>query len=258
MFQNVSPLFENKRILTKSMLESLRDYPRSLFGILYQDYSDGILSGCGLSVRAEKLWVEPGILYRRRVLYLLEEPYGLEIQANGRNTYLKIYFEDRISGSQQEEYRSRLYLDGSPPDPEREMELARFKLQPGARLRDVWTDFEDYSTEFDTINRIHVPYAAPKRSSIFPEILKSFARELLVSPGKEPWDFAFCMNVLQTERAMSYEAVEMYVNLRLERQRSGYSSQEIYDSLRQILAESRGKERSPTAAGWEGRKMLLI
>ncbi len=258
MFRNISPLFEDKKILTKSMLESLRDYPRSLFGILHQDYSDGILSGCGLSVRAEKLWVEPGILYRGRVPYLLEEPYGLEVEADGKETYLKICFEDRISGSQQEEYRSCLYLDGKAPDVEREMELARFKLQPGARLRDVWTDFEDYSTEFDTINRIHVPYAAPKRSSIFPEVLKSFARELLVSPGKEPWDAAFCMNALQTERAMPYEAVETYVNLRLERQRSGYTNKEVYDSLKQILAEARGKGRSPAAAGREGRKMLLI
>ena len=36
MFRNISPLFEDKKILTKSMLESLRDYPRSLFGILHQ------------------------------------------------------------------------------------------------------------------------------------------------------------------------------------------------------------------------------
>ena len=66
------------------------------------------------------------------------------------------------------------------------------------------------------------------------------------------------MNALQTERAMPYEAVETYVNLRLERQRSGYTNKEVYDSLKQILAEARGKERSPAAAGREGRKMLLI
>ena len=38
MFKNIYPLFERKRLLKKEMLEILRDYPRDIFQILYQDY----------------------------------------------------------------------------------------------------------------------------------------------------------------------------------------------------------------------------
>ena len=48
MFKNIYPLFERKRLLKKEMLENLRDYPRNIFQILYQSYSDGILSGCNI------------------------------------------------------------------------------------------------------------------------------------------------------------------------------------------------------------------
>ena len=48
MFRNVYPIFEAKKVLKKEMLENLRDYPRTLFDIQYQEYSDGILYGCRL------------------------------------------------------------------------------------------------------------------------------------------------------------------------------------------------------------------
>ena len=51
MFKNTYPLFERKKVLKKEMLENLRDYPRDVFHILYQDYSDGILVGCELKVQ---------------------------------------------------------------------------------------------------------------------------------------------------------------------------------------------------------------
>ena len=49
MFQNIYPVFEPKRLLKKEMLENLRDFPRSLFGLQYQNYSDGILYGCDIT-----------------------------------------------------------------------------------------------------------------------------------------------------------------------------------------------------------------
>ncbi len=56
MFRNIYPLFERKHLLKKEMLDNLRDYPREIFNMLYQDYSDGILSGCRLEVRGESLF----------------------------------------------------------------------------------------------------------------------------------------------------------------------------------------------------------
>ena len=62
MFQNIYPVFEPKRLLKKEMLENLRDFPRSLFGLQYQNYSDGILYGCDITGTETGMILLPGIL----------------------------------------------------------------------------------------------------------------------------------------------------------------------------------------------------
>ena len=73
MFKNIYPLFESKCLLKKEMLENLRDYPRSIIQILCQDYSDGIITGCELSVVNHEIIISPGILCFKGVLYILEK-----------------------------------------------------------------------------------------------------------------------------------------------------------------------------------------
>lgn len=41
---------------------SLRDYAFAHAGVEYQEYGQGILRGCGLSVQGEKIAVRPGLL----------------------------------------------------------------------------------------------------------------------------------------------------------------------------------------------------
>lgn len=258
MFKNIYPLFEKKRLLNIEMLENLRDYPRTVFGLLLQDYSDGVLSGCRTAAGRGGLTVQTGILYYKGTPYLLTEGLNLACKASGKLTYLKVRFLDKTSGTGQEEYLSSVYLDETAPDGSCELELARFKLQPGARLRNDYTDFFDYNTEFDTLNLIHVPYAALDRSSISPQILKAFARALLSCGMKRPWDYPFCMNCLQLQTAMPYEEIRWYLNLRLEEEREDYGNAEIYQSLKRILLETDGKEPGMELTGKEPKKLLLI
>lgn len=244
MFQNIYPVFEAKRLLKKEMLENLRDFPRKLFDLQYQDYSDGILAGCGIRWGGEELKILPGILLYRGVPYFLEEPYSIRCRAEGELAYLKVHFWDKSVGTGQEEFFSQIVVDGQAPDRDQELELARFKLQPGARLRWEYVDFYDHETEFDTVNRIHVPFAAPGHASIWPQICKSFGREMLKYPVQNPWDSAFCLGCLQLAAAMPYEAVRAYLNARLERDQE-YTNGQIYGALKNILADVGGKGTGP-------------
>ncbi|WP_310602172.1 hypothetical protein [Anaerosporobacter sp.] len=63
MFQNQYPHFEKDSILKAGMLVNLREYPRDMFALMYQDYSDGIIQECRLLLMMQK---------RRKV-----EHYGL-------------------------------------------------------------------------------------------------------------------------------------------------------------------------------------
>ena len=151
------------------MLENLRDFPRSLFGFQYQNYSDGILYGCDITGTETGLILLPGILCYKGVPYFLERPYPVSCKAEGKVAYVKVHFWDKTIGSGGEEYLSQIIVDEQEPDAEQELELARFKLQAGARLRSDYVDFYDYETEFDTVNRIYVPYAAPDHPGIWPQ-----------------------------------------------------------------------------------------
>lgn len=241
MFQNIYPVFETKKLLKKEMLDNLRDFPRELFDLQYRGYSDGILWGCELEGFEGGLRVMPGILCFKEIPYFLKKPFELSCKADGQLTYLKVRFLGKTGGARQEEYLSQIYIDEKTPDSNCELELGRFKLQVGARLRTEYVDFQDYATEFDTIDRIHVPYAALGQHGIWPQLLKCFAKELQHSPKQDLWDPAFCLSCLQLEKAMPYEAVKAYLNARL-KQDKDYTNVQIYSALRKILREAGEKE----------------
>lgn len=258
MFKNTYPLFERKRLLKKEMLENLRDYPRDIFQILYQDMSDGILAGCNLSTDSNGLLIQPGIILYKKISYILDKPWSIPYEANGKMSYLKLRFLEKDSGIGQDEYLSQVHLDDIEPNEHHEIELARFKLQQGARLRTEYVDFFDYKTEFDTVNRIYVPYASIGRSSIIWDILVCYAETLMCNTIQNPWDYSFCMNCLHLKSAMPYKEIQMYLNVRLNQNRLDYSNIDIYDSLGKILLEMEGRVPRRNQAGKNNKKLLLL
>lgn len=258
MFKNIYPLFERKRLLKKEMLEILRDYPRDIFRILYQDYNNGILAGCELETTGEGLVIHPGIIYYNKIPYILENNWKISYEATGKLSYLKVKFSDKTAGIGQDEYLSQIYWDDKEPDNSYEIELARFKLQPGARLRDNYTDFFDFNTEFDTINRIYSPFASTRKQSIYPPILKYFSEALIQHPIQNQWDFPFCLDCMKLQTAMPYEEIRTYLNIRLDQKVKEYSNKEIYDGLSYILSEAGGKKDSRHRNDRGDRKLLLL
>ncbi len=257
MFKNIHPLFEKKRVLKKEMLENLRDYPRNLFRSEFQDYGNGVLWGCGLSVHADEICIAPGVICFGGIPYILEETLRIACEANGRTSYLKVRFLDKVLSMEQYEYLSQICLDEKAPREDMEIELARFKLQPGARLRDTYTDFYDYHTEFDTLDRTNALYAAPGKHSIWPQILKCFGDSLMKYAIQNPWDYAFCLNCMQLKDAMPYDGIKAYLNVRLKQDRE-YTNADIYEALKQILMEAGGQGAGGRAAENRERKLLLL
>ena len=257
MFQNIYPVFEPKRLLKKEMLENLRDFPRELFDLQYRGYSDGILWGCEMEGFEGGLKIMPGILYFKKIPYFLKKPFQISCKAEGQLTYLKVRFLGKTNGVTHEEYLSQIYIDEQMPDSNCELELGRFKLQMGARLRTEYVNFQDYATEFDTMDRIHVPYAAIRQHGIWPQLLKCFAKELQHSSKQDMWDPAFCLSCLQLERAMPYEAVRAYLNARLKQDKE-YTNVQIYSALGKILREAGEIESDFKSRKEEKNNMLLM
>lgn len=257
MFRNTYPVFEAKRLLKKEMLDNLRDFPREWFDLQYRDYSDGILWGCDIQGTDTGFTILPGVLYYKKVPYFLDKPYAVACKAEGELVYVRVRFWDKAVGAGGEEFFSQVVVDGQEPDAGQELELARFKLQPGARLRWEYVDFYDFETEFDTVNRIDVPYAAPGHAGIWPRICKSFAAELLKSPGTNAWDIAFGLQCLELKEAMCYETVRAYLNARLERD-GEYTNMQIYSAFKSILREAGGRGEVPQYPGRKEGTLLML
>lgn len=258
MFTYTYPIFERKRLLKNEMLENLRDFPRDLVGVFYQSHSNGIISGVDISTIDNYIQISPGILYWNGIPYIMQKEIKLLYKETGTVSYLKVKFLEKLSGTEKQEHLTQIYIDEHPIDKLREMELARFKLQKGARLRDTYTDFFDLNTEYDTINRIYAPCSSSGKHTVLPFITKFFVRELLNSPINNLWDSSFCINCLQSERGMNYEVIKTYLNVRLQDNRTDYNNYETYIYLGRILNEAAGKGPASGKEKRADKKMLLL
>jgi len=258
MFKNIYPVFERKRLLKIEMLNNMRDFPREMFQILSKDISNGIVAGAELKVTDRYLIICPGILIWCGIVYMMEEELKLPYEPMEKMAYLKVKFMKEQQGTEGIEYLTSVYIDDTSADNRCELELGRYKLLAGAKLRDAYTDYDDYSTEYDTLNRIHVPFASAGRSTIWSEILKVFAVTMMKYDMNNPWDCAFCLQCLQLRQGMPYEEIKGYLNARTGNIDKEYSNLEIYQELRKILYNVSGTIRGQNRESRQEEMILLI
>lgn len=246
MFINVSPKFEKGRILKTAMLESLRDFPRDLANIMYQEYSNGIITGVDITVKEDVLIVHPGMIKHDGTLYMLKEPIHIPYEASGRLCVLKVAFKPETSTADFEQAIGEVLLNETPCS-EHEVELARFKLKAGAVLRSAYVNFADMGTEFNTLNFIYTMYAGRKRPTLSPRVCQAFARELLEAGVENPLDQSFGLMCLSQE-VMEHEAIERYLALRFGMQVRDMDHAKIHQLLVRVLTERGGRSMHPNGS----------
>ncbi|MGC5327310.1 DNA and RNA helicase [Brevibacillus sp. SYSU BS000544] len=242
MFSNHFPHFLKGRILKKEMLENLRDYPRDFTEILFQDFSDGIITGADVLVGDDSLTITKGIVKHQGRIYILANECQLCYTNSGKETLLKIRFKEEQSTSDYTYYETEIALDERVQIHTNEMELARFKLKEGAQLRSQYQSFGDLATEFNTLQLIHVEYAGYERSTLHPAILRYFATEALQAGASHPYDISFAMQCMQ-QGTVDRQLILYYVSNRLGSGFKDYSNLQIHKYLGIILDEIRTGSR---------------
>lgn len=257
MFKFESPIFVHKNILKKDMLEELRDYPLMISRMMLADRGDGVLKGTGMTWEDNVLKVHSGLILYGGNIYRMEEECALACPYADQLTYVKVRFvtmdfeKNRMGGF------GDVYLDDRPPE-NGEIELGRFRLQEGARLRCEYENFEDYQTEFDTVNRIHMPYICPGGTGLWPELLIEFASELLKIGAKDSYDVSFAMQVLGAKGQTAQELVVFYVEKNTGKKITDCSNQSIFEKLMQILRERKVGRSGLKRPQNNTRQMLLL
>lgn len=257
MFCYEKPQFEKKRLLRIEMLEQIRDFPRDYLEILYSGFSDGILYGCTPGWDGNKLVIEPGILRYSEKLYFMKEPFLMECEAEDKIRYLKVQFQTLVQENGKIRGNTRIYLDDIEPNSSSEMELCRFRLQEGARLRDTYENFADCTTEFDTIHLLEVPWSSPGTATLHPKILRKYAKEILRKKNRDVMDISFAMDAIANRGIMPEEAIRIYIETRLGN-KGGKGNKGLYRGLMEILKISGGDCNTRKKDDKTQRQMMLL
>ena len=250
------PLLEELHVLRTSALCSIRDRAFDSLPLYYEDYSEGIVSGCRLRTNQDTITIQPGIVRHGGFMYFLREPMGVSYRPTDEYRMLKLKFG---MPEESENFQIRdlhLNLTDNMELQADEMELCRFKLKAGAVLRTKYVDLFDYETEFDTVNFINSPYAAIGRSTLHPAILAAFAREA-IQCELEPLDQAFCMAALQ-KISLSYDQISFYLMHRLKREQEDWDNLGLYRGLCMALQEIQGGGSRGIHRARRGRREVLV
>ena len=193
MFTIIYPVFERGRILKKELLMTLRDYSFGQVQLQFDKWTDGILLGCDISVEEKQLHIAPGMLKWNGFIYAMVEVQKIDFTATEQVSVLKIQFSTLAStATDYERYAGKFVLDNSTSLLENELELCRFKLKEGNRLRSDYTGFTDMQTEYDTVHLAHATWAGIERQTLALPILRQFAKEAFVCNLQNAWDIYFC------------------------------------------------------------------
>ncbi|MCH5343805.1 MAG: hypothetical protein J1E64_07180 [Acetatifactor sp.] len=243
MLVQAIPLFQDAHLLRRNMLEALSDYTFLFPEHQYQGYADGILAGCELTTTKDTIILNEGILLFEKKLYLLREPMIIAYHPTNNLTVLKLKFSDEMRDVNFIYREMELILSEQEKPQKGEMEMCRFTLQEGARLRYEYQDFEDRDTIYDTLNRVYVPYASIGRSTLSPDITRSFAGEMLEINSITDFDALFCMQILGQNQPIGKEALKAYLKRKGIRELSDGTNHDIYMGLAKVLKKAAGEEQ---------------
>ena len=245
MYENKKPVFIPGRLLKIDMLEKMRDFTRDFIDIKYKDYSDGIIQGCDIEIDDNFISVNNGIIKYNNYIYILKGEEKFKYESNNKLMILKVKFYDNNDEKRKQDDKegdfignsTLIYLSDNLDIANNEMELCRFKLREGAKLRNNYVDFTDLSTEYDTVNTINTIYSAYGENSISSDILRSFGREIINFNLENQWDINFYMLCLQSKEPIQKEIIIGYLKVKLNIEYKNYSNEEIYYFLLQVLNE---------------------
>lgn len=257
--EHIYPAFERGRIMKKELLWALRDYSYSALHLRYQDYPDGIISGCGIRIEENILYIAPGVIKCQGFVFLLTKEQWIEYAPTDRYISLKFRLAKKEELADYTRYITEFVLDENLERQPNEIEICRFKLKEGARLRTDYKDFFDIQTEFDTVNLADATWSASGGNTLSKEVTDCFARKVLECGKAQDGDIQFAYLLLQSKEAVRYEVLADYVYRKTGRTGRCDSVQELFHALEDILdgiRRSMGVQRPERMA--QNDRMIIL
>ena len=251
------PLFESGCVLTREMLEMLKHYPMEFSELSLKDYSDGIVSGCRVSMTGNVVSVESGMIkHMGRLLFIPEGMKAVVLPGNEWHILQFVVGESRREGNflvcnAQLEITADLQDQGN-------IEVCRFRLQGGAQLRNVYQDYNDLNTEFDTVNEIYAKWSGYRKETVSVRVLEEFAKEAMKKGVQNPQDLAMIQQILALGgRSINRESLQFYLATRLNRPYAEMTNLEIYKGFGEVLRNLQTAVPKGPGRGREERRIIV-
>lgn len=240
MLNHKFPLFKDGSILTKEMLEVLRDNTSDFMNLLYVDYSDGIINGLNLKTKSTKnnsviqneIEISEGILKHNNKIYFLSSKINISVSDYGF-FYIKIVFN--TSNKNNIEIQSGNVILSKEVDSKDEFQLGVIDYDGGEiyNKKESFSDFE--STNKCNIYNTDTKYSSIRNSLISPVIFRYFSQELIKKEFIEysPMDLNFALFCINGD--VTYPLIIDYFNFKFKNNKDCYTNIEIYNSLKEIL-----------------------
>ena len=252
------PIFEKGNILTTNMLETLKELSLDYQATRYVGYSNGILTGCNIDVNDTTLTVGKGIIIYDEQLYFLTNPITISYYPTNEWIVLNFVIGAEINYRNISEKQLELVFTKEAEKKEDAIEICRFQLQQGARLRKGYRNFGDQDTEYDTINEIYADWSGYEDKTISFQLLSFFAKEMGKKPKLELIDFLFCQQIYQLDgKSMNRKAIEGYLNQRLQQKKEHYTNKEIYQKLCEIMRVSPARNGFAQERPLQQRRIII-
>lgn len=256
--EQIYPAFERGRIMKKELLWALRDYSFSALQLQYRDYPDGIISGCGIRTEEDVLWIMPGIIKCQDFIFLLADQEKIKYAPTEKYVSLKFRLLETEVLPDYTRYITEFVLDEEVFRKQNEIEICRFQLKEGARLRTEYKDFYDIQTEYDTVNLVDATWSAQGENTLSKAVTDYFAQKVLECGRAEDGDIRFAYLLLQNREAVRYEVLKDYIFRKTGVSKDEITIKEAFRLLERILEGIRHGMSIHSLGGKENVHRMII
>lgn len=253
----ILPQLKHEYVLRRGMVTAINDMAHDFPVFFLDGYGNGIIKGCHITAEPGKLTVGKGMIYYNGEICYIREPITVEYEPTDVYHTVKLRFKESVV----KEGCSCRLVDvvnfAGTTVMDNEVELCRFKLKNGSKLRSKYVDFEDYNTEYDTVNIISVPYACAGGTTLNPMLVKAFAAEAM-KYNMNMVDQSFCIRAMDISSPVARESIIAYAAARAEMPMKEYSNMEIFDMLNSVLDILRDSGERTVRSAKSGRKAVLL
>jgi hypothetical protein len=246
MRNGIFPIYTKGRVLKKESIEYLRDFPYELASLAWENYCDGILFGFNISLEDKNIIVSRGALkYQGNITIVPENT--IMLTKYEQILYIKLVIGDYRDTADYKTCLMEVKADRYEAQAENEIELGRFCLNPGAKLRGIYDSFIDLRTPENTLDLTHLSYAGQGTPTFHPRVLQEYARELMAF-STDPLDMSFALLCLNTN-LVHKNSIQWYIAKKCNSLYEEYPLGALYEKLLQMLPQHELKEKAKKTRG---------